>query len=132
MKLKFVLLIAALAIGTQVKAQMFKTTADLKATCSTYPEHKESTYTPLDAICVSYVGGWADGVGGSLLRYKGKLYAVQFAPNVTASQMVKVFVKYVCDHPEVENKEAITGLVFSLLDAKLMEFVPVAEGSTTQ
>jgi hypothetical protein len=57
----------------------------------------------------------------------GLFYAAQMKvdEDITAGQMAHVLVKYVGDHPELENKAAGVVLTMALMDTKLIKSNPV-------
>lgn len=79
------------------------------------------------AICIGYVAGWADAIDGIVIVVDGKALQVVFADNVTTEQVIRVFVKHIADHPELENKSASGELANALIETKLMGFKPVTQ-----
>jgi hypothetical protein len=84
-------------------------------------------------VCAGYVAGFLDTLDGLDLHFpKGDNMEVVFADDITVGQLLRVFVKYVNEHPEVENKSANVVLVTSLIEAKLMGFKPIAGNRVDQ
>lgn len=125
-----ILLASLLICGTPASATF--TAGELQAACPTSFE-KSHTMTVQNAVCIGYVSGWLDGINGSMVRTeKEEIVGFRLAQSVTTKQVIRVFLKYVADHPETENKEAEEILILALVEARLVRFVPVAEASQTQ
>jgi hypothetical protein len=74
--------------------------------------------------CVGYINGWLGGIEGVLVPDdKGILGTVTFEGGVTSLQVTKVFVLYMENHPEEENKPAHIVLWHAMLDSKLVTLV---------
>ncbi len=74
-----------------------------------------------DNVCQGYLNGWSWGVEGLLMPDDhGFVGVINFEDGVTGLQMAKVFVLYIENHPEEENKPAHVALMHSMLDAKLV------------
>jgi hypothetical protein len=137
MKLILGTLIAALLFAIPVKAA--PTAAQLSATCLDFDAYqkelnanKPTSASITGGVCLGYVSGWADGILGMQMTIKGKVVQVQFADDVSAGQIIHVFIKYVKDHPEIENKPAYAVLAMSMIDAKIMGLSPVAAEAQEQ
>ncbi len=75
----------------------------------------------LDNACQGYMVGWSWGVEGTMTPDdNGFIGTVTFEDGVTGIQMAKVFVLYIENHPEEENKPAHVALMHAMLDSKLV------------
>jgi len=71
--------------------------------------------------CLSYIDGWMEGIGGALVTdNKGFVQTVSIEDGVTALQAAKVFVIYMENHPEEENKPRQVALMHAMLNAGLV------------
>lgn len=71
--------------------------------------------------CLSYMDGWLEGIGGALVPDdKGFVQTVTIEDGVTALQAAKVFVLYMGNHPEEENKPRQVALMHAMLNAVLV------------
>ena len=74
--------------------------------------------------CLSYIEGWLEGIGGTLITDdKGFLQTVTIEDGVTANQVAKVFVLYMENHPEEENKRRQVALMHAMTNAGLVTMV---------
>lgn len=74
--------------------------------------------------CAGYMAGWSGGVEGSTQPDdKGFLGVVTFEDGVTSLQLAKVFVLYMENHPEEENKPAHVALLHAVSNAGLFTLV---------
>jgi hypothetical protein len=77
--------------------------------------------TPPALKCLSYIDGWLEGVGGTLSPdEKGFVQITTIEDGVTAPQAAKVFVLYMENHPEEENKPRQVALMHAMLNAGLV------------
>ena len=120
-----ILAIAVLVFPIQASAV---TAGELKEYCSGNLDDP----TPLHSICVGYIAGWIDGSNGMGTRIKGKVIMVVFEDNTTPGQITRVFLRYMQEHPEYENKTAKSALIGAVIEAKLVKFIPVMEESQIQ
>ena len=121
-KLMFVLFMLILFSGSAKAAPT--TAASIKNFCSAFVANQEDGSIST-ARCVWYISGWAEGTVGTLVETKGKIFMVQFAENITPGQIIRVFFKFVNEHPELENENGLVVVGMALINAKLMVFVPV-------
>lgn len=89
---------------------------------ATYPDKATA---PLNIYrqggCQGFIDGWSAAVAGTLIPDdNGILGTVTFESGVTTIQTAKVFVLYIENHPEEENKPAHVALMHAMLDAKLV------------
>jgi len=123
MKIILGVLIAGMLLVPSAKAT--PTAGGLLELCSSSKEVEVAT-------CLGYVAGWVDALNGTNLAFdKGEVSTVILADGVTNSQIIRVFIKYMSAHPEVENKTAGLGLMGALFDAKLMGMKPVVQASVS-
>src|SRR5271155_2742630 len=80
-----------------------------------------SSPNPANAWCRGYMSGWYRGVQDTLTyNDKGVLSTVTFEEGVAGPQIAKVFVVYIANHPEEENKPSHVALMHAMLDAGLV------------
>jgi hypothetical protein len=84
-----------------------------------YCKHSEMGFER--GTCYGYISGWADQFTSVATPLKGKLVHTQFKEAVTTGQLVRVFVKFVKDHPEKEHLDANTVLTDACNEAQLFE-----------
>lgn len=71
--------------------------------------------------CVGFVAGWGESSDESFFVGEDhKLWQMRFDDGVTVEQVVKIFVKFVNEHPELENQTADRVLLKSLIRADVM------------
>jgi hypothetical protein len=76
------------------------------------------------AMCQFYMDGWRDGIAGTLgTDDKGVTGTYTVEKGVTGPQMVKVFVQYIANHPEEENKPAGDVLYHAMTGSGLLTIV---------
>jgi len=81
--------------------------------------------------CLSYIEGWLEGIQGTLINDdKGFLQTVTIEDGVTATQVAKVFVLYMENHPEEENKPRQVALMHAMLNAGLVTLSPPGKDKT--
>jgi hypothetical protein len=86
-----------------------------------HPETASSEPQEVGYGGLSKLNGWSWGIEGLLMPDdNGFVGVVSFEEGVTGLQMAKVFVLYIENHPEEENKPAHLALMRSMLDAKLV------------
>ncbi len=74
--------------------------------------------------CLNYIDGWLEGIDGTLISNdKGFLQTVTVEDGVTALQAAKVYVLYMNNHPEEENKPRQVALWHAMLNAGLVALV---------
>jgi hypothetical protein len=84
-------------------------------------------------LCIGYFTGVADASSGlDITMDNGDIVKVIYADGVTVQQCIHVFVKYVSEHPEIENKPASGVYVDALVKAKLIGFQRVAKKAVDQ
>jgi len=115
MKIALVLL-ALLAVASPAIAQYhehaFTKAGDLNAYCA--------SSDPGDIkFCTGYIVAWMDEAQTPHLASDGLMHQGYFADGVTPEQIMRVFTKYIVEHPERENESAFVFLSFSLQQAKL-------------
>lgn len=86
-------------------------------------KHAEAGFE--QGICYGYISGWADQFTSVATPLKGKLVHPLFKEAVTTGQLMRVFVKYVKDHPEKENHDANSVLTDACTEAQLFDLVTV-------
>jgi hypothetical protein len=59
-------------------------------------------------FCLGYLSGWENAYVGSAypMGSEGNRMVFRLQDGVTLGQIQRVFIKYVADHPEVENQPA--------------------------
>ena len=132
--MKFVLGLLAVMFLFSIPAKATPTAGQLQTICQATT--KTGTLTTEDTLsvgmCVGYIGGWIDGVNGVFVKVEGKFVMVVFAKDVTVPQVIRVFSKFITEHPEFENKGADEVLPSVLLASKLMGVRPIAPDSKEQ
>jgi len=74
--------------------------------------------------CLSYIDGWLDGISGMLTTDdKGTLQTITIEDGVTNVQVAKVFILYMGNHPEEENKPRQVELWHAMLGSGLVTLV---------
>src|ERR1039458_3809995 len=82
---------------------------------------------PANAWCYGYMSGWYRGVQDTrTYNDKGLLSTVTFEEGVVGPQIAKVFVVYIANHPEEENKPSHVALMHATLDAGSVALVALA------
>lgn len=78
-------------------------------------------------MCGGYISGWLEGVIGlSILDNKtGKPQQIVGDESATIGQVIRVFVKYVNEHPEFENQPADRIITQALVNAHLLSLRPI-------
>jgi hypothetical protein len=106
--------------------QMIKVASLVRDACKTLIAISPNPATSIKegeqaATCAAYMAGWYFGVEGTLVTDdKGFLQTVTFEDSIKSSQMAKVFVLYLENHPEEENKPAHVALMHAMLNAGLV------------
>lgn len=115
MKMALVLL-ALLAVASPAIAQYhehaFTKAGDLNAYCA-------STDAGDIKFCTGYIVAWMDTAQTPHLASDGLMHQGNFADGVTPEQIIRVFTKYIAEHPEKENESAFMSLPVSLIQVKL-------------
>jgi hypothetical protein len=74
--------------------------------------------------CLTYIDGWLDGISGMFTPDdKGNLQTITIEDGVTTLQVAKVFMVYMQNHPEEENKPRQVALWHAMLNSKLVTLV---------
>jgi hypothetical protein len=113
--------IVILAIASPIAAQQHQTfhtkAGDLNAYCM--------SNDPGDIkFCTGYITGWMDQIQIPHSMPNGDVVHNYFADGVTPEQTSRIFIKYIADHPECENKAAYVCLVGASLAAKILLIEP--------
>src|SRR5208282_5043406 len=58
-------------------------------------------------LCSGFIQGWMQEANGVSKTFDDGRFVMTFADGVTYLQMIHIFVKYIAEHPEVENKDAV-------------------------
>ena len=85
-------------------------------------------------LCTGFMIGFLQTAPG-LCTYDsetGKTQVIMMADDVTPGQIERVFLKYMSEHPEDENKPAYVGVVHALANAKLTWTQPVPQPKIVQ
>jgi len=93
--------------------------------CNNVPTKAEAnvSFEGFDGLCIGYFRGYGDGiVNTSPLDHPELMYG--FAANNTIGQGIKIFLKYIKEHPEIENSSAEIALLKALLEVKFLIAVP--------
>jgi hypothetical protein len=132
-KMFFAALALSLAFASQSRATTIDTAKKLADACSemTNPNRDINSAYAL-GMCQGYVIGLLDGVVGMSIEIKGEFFDVILADNATYGQCARVFIKYVHEHPDVENKPSLDVMTNALLDAKLLGVKPHPRPVVTQ
>jgi hypothetical protein len=116
--LLFLLVSIAQASGESMKASGLLNVCIAVAHPNVQIPEMEAVHRPL---CTGYMNGWLGGIEGVLIPDdKGFLQTVTLEDGVTGLQMAKVFVLYMENHPEEENKPAHVALMHALTNAGLV------------
>jgi hypothetical protein len=93
----------------------------LQGVCKRWIASVQDKPAGLDNACQGYMIGWSWGVEGTMTPdNNGFVGTVTFEDGVTGVQMARVFVLYIENHPEEENKPAHVALMHAMLDARLV------------
>ena len=75
--------------------------------------------------CIGYINGWFDSIEGAYVpNDDGSLSQYRLSNDVTVGQIMRLYVKYVNDHPEIEQKTSAEVLAIALLTNNLAKIVP--------
>ena len=92
------------------------------ATARDKPTKPDDIYR--QGLCEGYMLGWSWGMEGQMMPdEKGFVGTVTFEDGVTNLQLAKVFVLYMDNHPEEENKPAHVALLHAISNAGLFNLV---------
>jgi hypothetical protein len=81
-----------------------------------------------EAACKGYMMEWSSGMEGlTMPDEKGTDAVVRFEDGITPIQMAKVFVLYMSNHPEEENKAGHVALMHAMSDAQLFTLESLAK-----
>lgn len=87
----------------------------------------------MQGLCIGYMQGLFDATYGTKITMDdGSVVQIVYAENVDVKQIIHVFVKYVTDNPNIENKLAAVVYVDCLVKAKLMGLKPISAKPTDQ
>ena len=114
--------IAVLALSSIAKANL--TSGELRANCEEAEKihGDQSGNGTLGGICLGFIQGFVETLNLGMKNYivaDGRVFAVTMQDGVTTGQMVRVYLKWITNHPEEENKPAIQSLELALLESKL-------------
>jgi hypothetical protein len=124
MKLKMLFAILVLAVVAIPSSASPTAGSQLKA-C-------QSTDGVMQGLCIGYMQGLYDATSGLRIAMDdGGVVKIVYADNVTTEQIIHVYVKYVTDNPEVENKAAAYVYVDAMVKAKLMGFQTLTQKAET-
>jgi Rap1a immunity proteins len=146
MKNKFALLILSFVLSGIAQASLdvdLKSTGgQLAGTCKVWttwfangrpalPFGTDAMKTSVEfARCMEYMVGWESAMEGMLApNDKGELRVATFESGITAQQMAKVFVHYIDEHPEEENKPSHTALRHAMENSGLLNWRTPERGS---
>ncbi len=76
-------------------------------------------------ICIGFVAGWQEGTEGAVIKIDNVFHLMNFESGTKVGQLVRVFIVYIKQHPEFENKLADFALGGAAVDAKLLALKPV-------
>ena len=138
MKSLMIVMILGLSV-VPVKAQVNSTgsmitSGDMETDCklavSADPAERASY---LGGVCDGYTAGFLSSVwfGFDTVVVEGKAYTWKVEDHVTVGQVEKVFVKYMSEHPELDNKQVSVGFTDALIDAKLISVAEVKPTATS-
>jgi len=104
-------------------------TAKLKTNCDAYVIADAGGALNPDEIgfCIGYVIAFTETAQGTTVQDTGTISEFHWADGVSADQVIRVFLKYVNNHPEVLNKGAITSLILATGEVGLWTSTPVAK-----
>lgn len=124
---RLLLAIAILALPRVTNASITATTAGhLKAACAETEkiESNQPGDATLSGMCVGLITGYAAAIDSGIDSYVAPgnyVYTLKFQENVTVAQMVRVYLIFVTNHPEDENKPAVSILATCLVESGLLE-----------
>jgi hypothetical protein len=128
MKTLLVVLLCIVASSSALAAPY--STANLKADCDAYIAFTAgSALKPAeDGFCMGYVLAFTQMEAGYTVQVPdGSFYKYDWTDGVTGDQVIRVFVKYVNDHPEFLNKSAIASLLLATGETGLRTGTPLAK-----
>jgi len=70
--------------------------------------------------CFGYITGWMDTAPEGLQCYDGRLYSLKFIGTLKISQVMRVFLQYVENHPEREQQGAAAVLTRALAEKNMV------------
>jgi hypothetical protein len=110
--------IAVLMLGTLANASGTLKVPSLKSDCNVYIAVEDNGKTTFDSAaqvapynrCLGYVKGMADEMAGEIFigtvgTPSGTVYTGQWNGSGDINQVIRVFVKYVNEHPDMLDKE---------------------------
>jgi len=118
--------IANASTGAQLEKQCSSWTVDVG---TPFRVGSGQTYANVDELrnavfCQAFVFGYAIGINHTMgTDDKGVMGTYTIEKGVTASQLVKVFVQYIANHPEEENKPAGDVLYHAMTSSGLLTVV---------
>jgi hypothetical protein len=72
-------------------------------------------------LCVGFIMAWSEQLSITPIpANNGKTIHFYFEDNVNVGQVMRVFQKYVKEHPEEENKPALNVLLDACVEAKII------------
>ena len=113
------LAIAVLALSSAAKANL--TSGELKTNCEEAAKihGDQSGNGTLGGICLGFMEGYTATINSGVNDYilaDGSVFAITLQDGITVGQMVRVYLKWITNHPEQENKAAVHSLGLALLD----------------
>jgi len=104
-------------------------------------EHCQSAEAAEDwrlADCVGRIHGMRNVIdryhvllSDSTRRATNKVVEISIDKTARSGQLIRVFTAYVKMHPELENKYAVDVFLYALIEAKLLEQVPIPPTSSS-
>jgi CTP:molybdopterin cytidylyltransferase MocA len=117
--MKTLLIVVLLTLTCGVASATPYSTAALKTDCDFYVTAGVDSGIAA-TFCAGYVLAFTQMEEGYTVQTTdGPVYQYSWADGVTADQVIRVFVKYVNDHPELLNKSAIETLLRATGDTGL-------------
>lgn len=118
-------LLIAIAVLTLSSATRAKpTSGELKTGCeeAVKIQDHQSGDAALGARCLGFMEGYTSTIDVGVNVYilaDGSVYAITLQDGATVAQLIRVYLKWIGNHPEQENKSAARSLGLALIESGL-------------
>jgi hypothetical protein len=83
-------------------------------------------------LCSGFIQGWMQEANGESKTFNDGRFVMTIADGVTYPQLIHIFVKYIAEHPEEENKNAVEVLHEAGDASKVTSWAKEAPSTTQQ